>query len=582
MDLYNDNTSTFESLRKGFKYLEILSKFPTGFFPDIVANGNWFQKLRDFLTIYVIIIEPYWHTVQRYIINNRAEVYKNISELKHKISGILTFAQAYEYINSWNLTELELFFHSIGLPANVAFKLSKMEEDYFMEYLSSFDSTKFLENLWIMQTLECRESIFPTDTLLHHKGASNYFNDGFPSIILGKCQSLFNLRVNDDQSKNDVFQLIINRLGLRNTIILENYANSGRRRRVRRGSEIKVIQFPEIREDLKAIDSTLEETHIKSVVKGLYEKSQNSLPTESISMLQGKSHQLMDHILYESVYRHQKELREKYADSEQIDIDCEFFPDTAGGYYNPLTDEYQINVFSDLLTIYVNRIVNWHNIIGCVISEEEFYKMEELLIKYGFITDDFSSIKNSANYIQEACKIYSAELSQFFDRYFQFESDNEKAYFENNFHSNILSYIQSIDNYQSFAALCYLLYPSFQRKGRLNGKPREKYNKHLQGGMSWKEDPKEFNDCVECMSVIVNTILKTKTFNSAKGGHSTTKHIEALASKAKEKDREWIHSFINRYWPQRDKSKSEEPTLYPIEKFEEKRIKSKVFLNNRD
>ena len=42
---------------------------------------------------------------------------------------------------------------------------------------------------------------------------------------------------------------------------------------------------------------------------------------------------------------------------------------------------------------------------------------------------------------------------------------------------------------------------------------------------------------------------------------------DALGKKAIAKGGEWIVSFIDNYWPKRNKAKTQEPALYPIETF---------------
>ncbi|MDE6795067.1 MAG: hypothetical protein K2J63_07155 [Muribaculaceae bacterium] len=562
MDSKDNKINKYLSLRKGFKYLEILGKFPHNNFPDIISKGNWFQKLMDFLSVYLTEIEPFWSTVENYIKEHREEVYKIISEFNDGEKEYLTFDQAFIYISSWTLINPEKFFLAIGIPLHAVFKLSKGDKESFNDALCSFDSAKFLQNLWLMHHLECGD-FYPTNYIPNtYNGRTFYTNKGSHLIDLSYLKPLFNTEIEDAVAINHVFDLVIRRLGIKNIKLLLAGSPKPKCRKI--GTTIKEFAYPAINDENINHYSFIDETYINRIIKEIRIQCKEHLPTSNFSSLKNDCIELIDHILYQSIYENQKDLKAKFMSDEDIKFDYDFFPDSCGGYYRPLEQENKKDVFLNLLTLHLKEILKYYKYLQKFIPSKQFHILNDLVDNYEFSTKSNPIKLDTHSQNKDTTQIYSPELNHFFDENFNFANEHARIDFYRLYYTNILLYINSIKCYKDFLALCYLFYPVFSKKGKLKDREkRDKTDKHLQGELSWKKEPESIDECANRILENINLSDNLKP----KESYSMAKLNDALGKKAIAKGGEWIVSFIDNYWPKRNKAKTQEPALYPIETF---------------
>lgn len=143
----------------------------------------------------------------------------------------------------------------------------------------------------------------------------------------------------------------------------------------------------------------------------------------------------------------------------------------------------------------------------------------------------------------EVLKKIAEVLTEFLVENLNFRADIKK-YFWEEYLIKLALYISSIQNQIDWLILAHLFYPSYP-------KPRSSQDKvkvHLEGGMSWKTEPKNLMECMDKLNEAFGKFISCKP--PRKYSYTPTKISLAIAKRAVTCD--WIINFTNDFWPIQD------------------------------
>lgn len=154
---------------------------------------------------------------------------------------------------------------------------------------------------------------------------------------------------------------------------------------------------------------------------------------------------------------------------------------------------------------------------------------------------------NDVKRVNQEPEADGANIQKFILSSFTFGNEDAKRDFINSYLEKICSYISSICSIKDFQALCYLIYP-FDCKQK---NKEDMIKKHLDGNVSWKEEPKDKIECARKLYEVCPISVKGKIKDAFKDyeKYSQSKLRKAILEKAKKQEYQWMIRFIEAYWP---------------------------------